>query len=409
MYEDDALFDACDEMGICVWLDFKFACTAYPAFDDAFMENVKREARDNLFRLRHHPCIAVWCGNNEISLSWWKGPTWATNRMNDADYDKLFVALLAEQVRRYAPQAGYVSGSPDCGDTHYWDVWHGSQTFEAYRTQNGFMSEFGFQSFPEPKTVHAFTNESDRASVITPVMNWHQRSGGLEANQKIVGMILHYFQPPRGVTETLWLSQILQGYGIKIGAEYWRQTRPKSMGCIYWQYNDTWPGMSWSSVDYFGRWKALHYFARRFYAPVLVSGVEDVAAGTADIFISSDRREPERGRLRWRVTDLGGKTLLQEQMDVVVPPLKSQKVKTLDMQHLLKRHGAAGILTWLHLELDGGAVSENLLLFALPKELTPGDPGLTSVVQATADGFLVTVQAKKPSLWAWLDLENLDA
>jgi len=183
-YEDDALFDACDELGICVWLDFKFACAAYPAFDEKFMDNVRLEARDNLLRLRHHPSIAVWCGNNEISMSWWKGPTWGPNRMSDTDYDKLFKDLLGEQVEKYAPQANFVSGSPDCGDTHYWDVWHGPKTFDAYRTQSGFMSEFGYQSFPDPKTVRAFTNEEDRASVETPVMKWHQRSGGRKATRR---------------------------------------------------------------------------------------------------------------------------------------------------------------------------------------------------------------------------------
>ncbi|MGH7993331.1 MAG: glycoside hydrolase family 2 protein, partial [Limisphaerales bacterium] len=235
-YEDDALFDACDELGICVWLDFKFACAAYPAFDDEFMNNVRLEARDNLLRLRHHPCIAVWCGNNEISLSWWEGPTWGPNRMSIADYDKLFKGLLAQQVRTLAPQANYVSGSPDCGDTHYWEVWHGPKMFDAYRTVTGFMSEFGFQSFPEPKTVRAFTNEADRASVVTPVMNWHQRDGSGHGNEIIRDTVLRYFRSPGDFDSALWLSQILQGYGIKTGAEYWRQTMPKSMGCIFWQY-----------------------------------------------------------------------------------------------------------------------------------------------------------------------------
>ena len=285
-YEDDALFDMCDELGICVWLDFKFACAAYPAFDDKFMENVRLEVRDNVRRLRHHPCIAVWCGNNEISLSWWEGPTWGPNRMSTAGYDKLFKNLIAEQVQELAPEANYVSGSPDCGDTHYWDVWHGPEMFDAYRTQYGFMSEFGYQSFPEPKTIRAFTNEEVRASVVTPVMKWHERSGGSEGNQKMVDMIHHYFNPPMNFETTLWLSQILQGYGIKTGAEYWRQTMPRSMGCIFWQYNDIWPGMSWSSVDYFGRWKALHYLARKFYAPILVSGFENVQNGIIDVFVT---------------------------------------------------------------------------------------------------------------------------
>ena len=144
-------------MGLCVWLDFKFACSAYPAFDEAFMENVRLEARDNLRRLRDHPCIAVWCGNNEISLM--TKEDWLEKSMGRVDYDKLFKSLLAGQVQQFAPQANYVSGSPDCGDTHYWEVWHGGKSFEAYRSLTGFMSEFGFQSFPEPRTVRSFTAE----------------------------------------------------------------------------------------------------------------------------------------------------------------------------------------------------------------------------------------------------------
>jgi beta-mannosidase len=249
-YEEEALFNACDELGICVWLDFKFGCSSYPAFDDAFMHSVRQEARDNVRRLRHHPCIAVWCGNNEIGLM--VKDEWSDSSMGRADYDKLFKKLLGDQVKELAPQANYVSGSPDCGDTHYWQVWHGGKTFDAYRSFTGFPSEFGFQSFPEPRTVRAYTAEADRTSVLTPVMEWHQRSP--KGNEKIRDMIPQYFNPPKDFDSTLWLSQIVQAYGIKIGAEYWRQTMPKSMACVYWQYNDCWPVASWSSVDYFGRW-----------------------------------------------------------------------------------------------------------------------------------------------------------
>jgi beta-mannosidase len=408
-YEDDALFDACDEMGICVWLDFKFACAAYPAFESEFMENVRHEARDNLRRLRHHPCIAVWCGNNEISLSWWKGSTWGPNRMSTADYDELFKNLLAGEVRQHAPQAHYVSGSPDCGDTHYWEVWHGPKTFEAYRTQNGFMSEFGFQSFPGPKTVDAFTNEEDRKSVLSPVMNWHQRDGSGKGNEIIRDMILHYFRPPKDFETMLWLSQILQGYGIKIGAEYWRQTMPKSMGCVYWQYNDIWPGMSWSSVDYFGRWKALHYMARKFYSPILVSGLENMEAGTIELFVTSDESESHHGKLIWNVTDLTGKTLSHDSMSVKIPSRKSNKVKTLDLQGEMNKQGANGLLTWLKLEVDGKTVSENLVLLALPKELKLQDPKLAASVKESDGGFLVTIESATPALWVWLELKNADA
>jgi beta-mannosidase len=408
-YEDDALFDACDEMGICVWLDFKFACGAYPAFDEKFMENVKLEARDNLQRLRHHPSIAVWCGNNEISLSWWEGPTWGPNRMSTADYNKLFKDLLGTQVQKYAPDANYVSGSPDCGDTHYWEVWHGPKNFDAYRTQSGFMSEFGYQSFPELKTVQSFTKESDRASAVTPVMSWHQRSGGVEGNQKIVSMMLNYFKPPRDFETMLWLSQIVQGIGIKLGAESWRQSMPKSMGCVFWQYNDCWPGMSWSSVDYFGRWKALHYLARKFYAPILVSGLENVQDGKIDVFVTSDKLEDQKGTLIWRVTNLAGDSLLKESAAIDIPARHSQKVTTLALQEQVKKHGLNGFLSWLQLEVEGKIVSDNLVLMAPPKEFKLLNPQLTSSVEAAANGFLVTVKSEHPALWVWLGLENADA
>ncbi len=293
-YEEDALYDACDELGILVWSDCEFACSAYPAFDGAFTENVRQEIRDNVRRLRHHPCIAVWCGNNEVSLM--TKPKWSDEGMGKTDYDKLFRRLIGGEIKALAPQALYVPGSPEMGDSHYWEVWHGDKTFEAYRTVNGFISEFGFQSFPEPKTVDSFTTNEDRASLRTPIMEWHQRSSG-NGNQKISDMMEHYFQPAKDFGSALWLSQITQGYGVKIGVEFWRLNMPKSMGCLYWQYDDCWPVASWSSVDYSGRWKALHYMARRFYAPVLVSGLENTASQSVAIYVTSDLLNSSRGRL----------------------------------------------------------------------------------------------------------------
>jgi beta-mannosidase len=409
-YEDDALFDACDEMGICVWLDCKFACAAYPAFAYDFMNNVRKEIRDNVVRLRHHACIAVWCGNNEIGLLN-EAPEWRDNTMSAADYDKLFKDLIGREIQELAPQANYVSGSPDCGDTHYWDVWHGDKTFDAYRTLTGFMSEFGYQSFPELKTIVSFTNEEDRASVVTPVMKWHQRSGlgDTEGNQEMLNMIHHYFNAPKDFETTLWLSQILQGYGIKIGAEYWRQTMPKSMGCVFWQYNDIWPGMSWSSVDYFGRWKALHYLARKFYSPILVSGLENTKDGTLDLFVTNDLMEPAHGKLKWKAADLTGHVLAQDSFHVELLSRKSINVKKLNLHEQIGQLGASGFLTWLELEVHGQIVSDNLVLFALPREYKLQDPQLNTNVDATPDGFLVTVTSQNPALWVWLGLDDADA
>ncbi|HEV2330996.1 MAG TPA: glycoside hydrolase family 2 protein [Verrucomicrobiae bacterium] len=408
-YEDDALFDACDEAGICIWLDCKFACSSQPSFDDDFMDNVRVEIADNVRRLRHHPCIGVWCGNNEISLM--TGDQWSDKSMGRADYDKLFKDLIAKGVAQWAPQATYVSGSPECGDTHYWEVWHGPKMFDAYRSLTGFMSEFGYQSFPEPKTVRVFTSEADRASVLTPVMKWHQRSsrGDTEGNGLMLEMMAHYFNAPKDFDMTLWLSQILQGYGIKIGAEYWRQTMPKSMGCVFWQYNDIWPGMSWSSVDYFGRWKALHYMARKFYSPILVSGIEHPEDGSADIFITNDLLEAKTGRLEWEVTDLNGTRLKHGSFKVEMPSRKSVKVETMHVGDEIAQFGASGVLLWLDLLVHGKSVSENLIFFALPKELKIGDPKLAWDVRKTSDGFEVSVASATPAFWTWLELENADA
>lgn len=407
-YEDDVLFDACDELGICIWLDFKFACAAYPAFDAAFMENVRSEAQDNLRRLRHHPCIALWCGNNEISLLNCSD-TWTDDHMDHAAYQKLFKELLAEQVQTHAPEANYVSGSPDCGDTHYWAVWHGPEMFEAYRKQSGFMSEFGYQSFPELKTVRAFTNEEDRASVVTPIMRWHQRSSGPDGNQRMVDMINHYFNPPKGFETTLWLSQITQALGIKMGAEHWRQTMPKSMGCVFWQYNDTWPGMSWSSVDYFGRWKALHYAARRFYAPLLVSGLEHPEDGTIDIFLTNDELKSRSGKLTWNITDVNGQSLESGYARVEMPEQKNFLAKTLDLNKHVQKVGANNLLAWLTLEAGGKVVSENLVTLTKPKELKLSDPKLVATVEQKRHEFVITVKAEKPALWVWVEIEGHDA
>lgn len=404
-YEEDALFDACDELGVCVWMDLKYGCSSYPAFDTAFMHNVQLETRDNVHRLRHHPCIALWCGNNEISLM--VKDQWSDKSMGKADYDKLFKDLLGKEVKTCAPQANYVSGSPECGDIHNWNVWHGGKTFEDYRNLTGFMSEFGFQSFPEPNTVNSYTSAEDRVSLLTPVMQWHQRSPN--GNEKIRDMTKLYFKEPKNFENVLWLSQILQGYGIKMGAEYWRQNMPKSMGCIYWQYNDCWPVASWSSVDYYGRWKALHYMARRFYAPLLVSGLEDASNGTVQIHISSDRLKPCRGTLNWEVTDLDGKKLSNGTESLDIAPLQSRMVKLLNLQSEIKKAGANNLLVWLELVVDEEAVSKNMVTFVLPKELKLADPQMKTTIQEAKDGFVVTLKTAKPALWAWLTLSEMDA
>lgn len=404
-YEEDALYDACDERGICIWIDFKFACASYPSFDDDFMNNVRGEARDNLGRLAHHPCIAAWCGNNEITYL--VRDTWGPNCMSREGYDRLFKNLLGQQVQELSPDSSYVSGSPDCGDVHYWDVWWGDKTFDSYRNLSGFMSEFGFQSYPEPKSVRAYTVEADRNSTFSDVMKWHERA--LTGNQRIQSMTGNYFKMPRDFDNTLWVSQLVQGYGIKMGAEAWRRDRPKSMGCLFWQYNDCWPVASWASVDYYGRWKALHYLARHFYAPLLVSGLEHREDQTVDIFISSDELKDHEGIVSWNVTDFDGRSLKKGSQKVQMAKCASQKVQTLDLAQECQRAGAQNILVWLKLHAQGKTVSENLVTLVRPKELNVPNPHIKSALSETSDGFKVTLTSDKPALWAWLSMDEQDA
>jgi beta-mannosidase len=404
-YEEDALYDACDEMGICVWADFKFACASYPAFDEPFVDNVRHEVRDNLKRLRHHPCIAVWCGNNEVSLL--VKEDWSMVSMGRAGYEYLFKQVLGEEVKAGAPQASYVSGSPDCGDVHYWDVWWGARTFEAYRELSGFMSEFGYQSYPEPRTVHSYTNTDDRSSPLSDVMKWHQRCP--LGNDRIKNMTGNYFRPGKDFDHTLWVSQLVQSYGIKLGAEYWRQHMPHSMGCLFWQYNDCWPVASWASVDYYGRWKALHYAARHFYAPVMISGLEDTKIKTVDVFITSDLAAAGQGTVEWNITDLQGTPLDSGKLDAAIPARASQKIKTLILDPLCQQHGENNLMVWLKLSVAGCPVSQNLVTFGRPKELELVDPQLTTAITQTKNDFQVKLTAEKPALWAWLNLSAVDA
>jgi beta-mannosidase len=404
-YEEDALYDACDEMGICVWVDFKFACASYPAFDAGFVDNVRHEARDNLKRLRHHPCIAVWCGNNEISLL--VKDDWSVFSMGRDGYEILFKQALAEEVGSFAPQSSYVSGSPDCGDVHYWDVWWGARTFEAYRELSGFMSEFGYQSYPEPSTVDSYTAAGDRDSTMSDIMKWHQRC--LLGNDRIKNMTGNYFHPGKDFDSTLWVSQLVQAYGVKLGAEYWRQHMPQSMGCLFWQYNDCWPVASWASVDYYGRWKALHYAARHFYAPTMVSGLEDAKTNSLAIYVTSDLADTQQGTVAWRVTDLQGTILNDGTLAVDIAPRKSETVQTLNLDFLAQQKSANNLLVWLSLRVNDHEVSRNLVSFARPKELKLANPELKSEITETKTGFRVKLDAARPALWAWLSLGDLDA
>jgi len=416
IYEEDAFYDMCDEYGIAIWQDFMFACGTYPSFDADFMANVKAEAEDNIKRIRHHACMALWCGNNEIEQGM-PDPSWKKT-MSWQDYSRLFDELLADLVHELAPQTAYWPGSPhtplgdredhrspESGDTHLWDVWHGKKPFEWYHTRlDRFVSEFGFQSFPEPQTVAEFTLPEDR-NITSYVMEHHQRSG--IGNSTIIHYLLDWFRLPTSFESTLWLSQILQGMAMKYAVEHWRRNMPRSMGALYWQLNDMWPAPSWASLDWKGNWKALHYIARRFNLPLMVSGVPDWENHTVQIHVTNDMKTEQSGSVEYAVTDTQGNILEQDQFDVAIGAGKTECFKTLDVSKWVDQRSARDVVVWLQLNVKGEAVSEDLALFCRPKHLNLKQPKITTNVRSNpAGGYDVELATDSTALYVWLELPD---
>ena len=316
-YPSDAFYDLCDEKGLIVWQDLMYACNVYDV-TDAFAENCRQETYDNVRRLRHHASLGLWCGNNEIESAWdhWGDFQKETPYLR-ADYIRLFEEVLPKAVQEADGETFYWHSSPSSGgcfdnpddanrgDTHYWDVWHGQKPFTDYRKYFfRFCSEFGFQSFPCAKTVNSFTLEDDR-NIFPRVMESHQKNDA--ANGKMLYYLSENLRYPKDLTHLLYASQVLQGMAIKYGVDHWRRNRGRCMGTLYWQINDDWPAPSWSSIDYFGRWKALHYMAQKFYAPHAVSmTLED---HRCHVYFSNESFETTEYSLTLSIRDLSGNVL----------------------------------------------------------------------------------------------------
>lgn len=283
-YEFDWFYDLCDEMGIMVWQDFMFSCHLYPA-DPAFLAEVDAEIRDVVARINHHACIALWCGDNEVigALTWYPEARANRDRYLVA-YDRLN-RTIETALKQTLPGANWWPSSPSAGvmdfsdgwhddssgDMHFWSVWHEGKDFDHYRSvRPRFASEFGFQAFPSLPTIRQFAT-ADQMNVNTPVMESHQKNGN--GNTRIAETMLRYFRFPAGFENFVYLSQLQQALAIKTAVEYWRCQMPHCMGTLFWQLNDVWPCVSWSSLNYGGSWKLLHYFTQRFYSPVAVHAV----------------------------------------------------------------------------------------------------------------------------------------
>ena len=336
-YESEDFYDLCDQYGILVWQDFIFSCSIYPLDDETFVENIHQEVIDNVCRIRHRASLALWCGNNEMDWGWeawgWSEERWRKYR---EAYRIFFYETLPGWLEELDPGTPYwysspTSGTPfehansnDRGDAHYWEVWHGAKPFSAYRQQYPrFMSEFGFQSLPPLRTIQTYATE-DHWNLTDYMIEHHQRS--TFASALFMGqMALHYLMPV-DFPSLVYMTMVLQAEGIRYGVEHWRRNRHRVSGTLYWQLNDCWPVASWSSIDYFGRWKALHYASKKFYAPVLMS-IEDIEeTAVMKVHLTSDLRDDWVGHIRWRLMTLSGRVLDSGEMPVETEPLSSQMV-----------------------------------------------------------------------------------
>lgn len=415
IYESDDFYDLCDEMGILVWQDFMFACSMYPG-DPEFLENVRQEAIDNVKRLRHHPSIVIWAGNNEVETAWlhWGWKQNLPAKLWD-DYKAIFHDVLPSVCAAFDPSRPYWPSSPSSnleddpdsqkiGDVHYWGVWHAALPFTDYEKQlPRFMSEYGFQSFPQIETVVAYTLPEDR-DIQSPVMLAHQKHP--RGNQLIREYMLREYPQPKDFESFLYISQVLQAEGIKIGAEHLRRIMPRNMGSLYWQINDCWPVASWSSIDYFGRWKALQYYARRFYDNLLISPHQD--GGKINIYLVSDRQKPVSAQLRLTLFDFAGNKLTETNKDVEVEGLRSKIYQSLIKADLLGSRDPKRVFLQCDLLVAGKVVSISRHFFAPAKDLALSKPDITTQVRRTPGGFRVTLATNLFARGVYLSLGRGD-
>jgi len=472
-YEEERFYDLCDRYGLLVWQDFIFACSIYPT-TEAFFENVRMEALENLRRLRHRASLALWCGNNEMEWGW---DSWGWNQPQHQPYkeayDRMFHELLPGLCAQEDPDTPYWPSSPSSnlrfvtpnathrGDTHNWEVWHGNLPFQAYREHpSRFVSEFGFQSLPPLETVRTYAGEADW-NMTSYIMEHHQRNDA--GNGKIIKYLTDHFRMPKDFPSLVYLTQILQAEAVRTGVEFWRRSKACTSGTLYWQLNDCWPVASWASLDYYGRWKALHYAARRFYAPVHLSAedcgpdigphpltdshagqrtiawtvktpdgevvntgertmsskaieellqigkpVRQADAPLVTLYVTNDLTEAWTGTVRWSLETLNGEVLREGEEKLSVSALDAVQVCALDFSAQVTPQNRSEVVLVYALFHGNERLSLDVLPFVPNKHLALEKPELRIEVAETATAFAITLSAQRLARFVWLSVPGED-
>lgn len=410
IYENDVFYDLCDEHGIMIWQDFMFACSMYPA-EGALLDNIHQEAVDNVKRLRNHACIALWCGNNECQDAWlgwgWKREIERQNKEYAdkiwAQYRQQYHVTLPGVVREYAPGTFYwpsspfafegeMSGTTD-GDRHYWSVWHGKAPISDYDSEKSrFFSEYGFQSFPEFDSVKRYAPYPEDWDIRSEVMMSHQR-GGDHANGLIETYLLNEYKKPRDFRAFLYMNHVLQGDAIKTAIESHRRQMPYNMGTLFWQHNDCWPVASWASRDYYGRWKAQHYYVRKAYDDILISPV--VEGDDLKVYAVSDRLENTSGRLQLQVCQFDGTVVHHWGKSVGISGNDSRVCFSAPLAKLLEGANRGTVYVRVDYTDKSGRVYHNNYCLGKQKDMDYPKVDLQTEVRSIEGGYEVTVSADK--------------
>ena len=416
-YPEDWFYDICDELGLVVWQDFMFACAVYDLTPE-FEANIRAEFADNIKRLRHHASLGLWYGNNEMEDFVAQRNEWVTKPQEVRDYLFMYERIIPEVLRKYDPQTFYWPSSPSSGgsfddaqdpnrgDVHYWQVWHGNKPFTEYRKYFfRYISEFGFQSFPTMKTIEKISDDPADYNIFSYVMEKHQRNGS--ANGKIMNYMQQTYRYPSDFQTVLYASQLLQADGIRYGVEHFRRNRGRCMGAIYWQLNDCWPVASWSSIDYCGRLKALHYYAKRFFAPLMLSCEEQglMTAGkdlnrqyfdfekSIRLNVANETMQEEKVTVRWALRNAKAEIIKSGEETVTVPALTSVWMDKVEFPEADIYCEYASY----EMEKDGEIISAGTVNFSYPKYFRYEDPHLRCSVNGdeitvTADAYAKSVE-----------------